>query len=126
VSRTLGGIRQESSGYATAELALALPSLVLILAIGLWLQGAVAVHARCLDAARAGARAAARGDPDGRVRERLAKVVPAGAGIVIAHDGDRITVTVDSRVEVPPGLSAFVGRPTVTGSATAVDEAPSP
>jgi hypothetical protein len=53
-------------------------------------------------------------------------VVPAGAGIVIAHDGDRITVTVDSRVGVPPGLSSFVGRPTVTGSATAVDEAASP
>ncbi len=119
-------MRRESFGYATAELALALPSLVLVLTIGLWLQGAVALQARCLDAARAGARAAARGDQDATVRERMAKVVPSGAGIVIARDGNQITVTVDSSVAVPPGLSAFVGRPTVTGSATAIDEAASP
>lgn len=119
----LGRPRKETAGFVTAELALALPSLVVILAVGLWLQGAVALQARCLDAARAGARAAARGDPDDKIRTRLAAVVPTGAGIVIARDGDRITVTIHSRVDAPAGLSTFVGAPTVTGTAVAVNEA---
>jgi hypothetical protein len=123
VGRRISRNPRNDGGFVTAELALALPSLVLILAIGLWLQGAVALQARCLDAARAGARAAARGDPDATVRARLANVVPTGADIVIARDGGRITVTVDSRVEAPGGLSAFVGRPRVTATAVALDEA---
>lgn len=118
--------RKGPDGFVTAELALALPSLVLILAIGLWLQGAVALQARCLDAARAGARAAARGDPDATIRSRLAKVVPEGAGIVIARDGDRVTVTVDSLVDAPEGLSAFVGQPRVAAKAVAINEATPP
>ena len=67
----------------TAELALALPTLMLIIAVGIWMQSAVALQARCQDAARAGARAAARGDPDGMIhsatRGRPARRAPRSA-----------------------------------------------
>ena len=118
--------RPDESGAVTAELALALPTLVVVLAIGVWLQSAVALQARCLDAARAGARAAARGDPDGTVRARLAAVLPGGASIAIGHGDGRVTVTVLTRAKPPGGISALVGTHEVSASATAADEAELP
>jgi hypothetical protein len=106
----------------TAELALAMPTLILVLVVGLWLQSAVALQARCLDAARAGARAAARGDSDAQIRVALAEALPAGADIGIGHAGDRVTVTVRTAAPVPPGLSSLVGGRTMTASATAAVE----
>jgi hypothetical protein len=112
-----------SAGSVTAELALALPSLLLILTIGIWLQSAVALQARCLDAARAGARAIARGDADGVVRARVAAVLPAGSSVAIEHSGGNVTVQVRAAARPPAGLASFVGAPTVTGLAAAADEA---
>ena len=48
-----------AAGSVTAELALALPSVVLLLAVVLAAGDVVAGQIRCVDAARAGARAAA-------------------------------------------------------------------
>ena len=114
--------RRGDSGAVTAELALALPTLVVVLAIGVWLQSAVALQARCLDAARAGARAAARGDPDSTVQARLAAVLPSGASIAIGHGAGQITVTVRTEARPPGGISAFVGAPEIEAAATATDE----
>lgn len=113
-------------GAVTAELAMALPTLVVVLTIGVWLQSAVALQARCLDAARAGARAAARGDPDGTVRARLAAVLPSGSSVAIGHGDGQVTVTVRTRARPPAGISAFVGAPAVGAAATAADEAGPP
>ena len=110
-------------GSVTAELALALPTLVLVLALGIWLQSAVALHARCLDAARAGARAVVRGDPDAMVRARLAAVLPAGAAVVIGHGGGQVMVTVQARVGLPPGVAALVTAPAISATASSPDEA---
>lgn len=118
--------RAGESGAVTAELALTLPTLVIVLAIGVWLQSAVALEARCLDAARAGARAAARGDPDGTVRARLAAVLPNGASVSIGHGQGQVTVTVRAQARPPAGISAFVGAPAVAAVATAADEAVRP
>ncbi|HEX4017611.1 MAG TPA: TadE family type IV pilus minor pilin [Frankiaceae bacterium] len=106
----------------TAELALALPTLLLIVAVGIWMQSAVALQARCQDAARAGARAAARGDPDGKIRGAVGAALPAGAQIGIRRDGSQVTVSVRATVAVPGGLSALVSEPSVSGSATALTE----
>lgn len=116
--------RPDESGSVTAELALALPTLVLILAVGLWLQGAVALQARCQDAARAGARAAARGDADGAIRAALAGSLPAGAVVGISRAGRVVTVSVRAIPSVPGGLASLVTPPSVTGTASAVDEDP--
>ena len=95
----------------TAELALALPTLMLILAVGIWMQSAVALQARCQDAARAGARAAARGDPDAAIRSALSAALPAGANVGISRAGSQVTVTVQrfragARRAVGPRLGA--------------------
>ena len=53
--------RQRDGGMATAELAVVLPTLVLVIAVGLTMVSVVLAQVRCVDAAREAARAAARG-----------------------------------------------------------------
>jgi hypothetical protein len=108
----------------TAELALTLPTLAIVLVIGIWLQSAVALRAQCLDAARAGARAAARGDADPSIRAQLATVLPSGAAVSIVRAGNGVTVSVESQVRVPGGISDLVGSPRVTAAASGTVEAP--
>jgi Flp pilus assembly protein TadG len=108
----------------TAELALALPTLVLILAVGMWMQAAVALQARCQDAARAGARAAARGDADGAIRSAVTAALPPGADVAISRTAGLVTVSVRAVARVPGGLTSLVGAPSVGASASAVDEDP--
>jgi Flp pilus assembly protein TadG len=108
----------------TAELALALPTLMLIVAVGIWMQSAVALQARCQDAARAGARAAARGDPDTAIRSAISAALPAGANVGISRARSQVTVTVSASVPVPGALSSLVSAPSVTGFAAAQDEDP--
>ncbi len=107
---------------ATAELAVAMPAVVLVLAVVL---GAVSLgldEVRCVDAARAGARAAARGDSAAAVRVEAGRAAPAGARVVVRTAGSRVTVTVtggphrvlsltpsataESMLEVAPGAQA--------------------
>lgn len=70
-------------GMVTAELAVTLPAVVLVL--GLCLAGISAGidQIRCVDAARLGARAAARGDSLGSVRAAAVAAAPAGAVVSI-------------------------------------------
>ncbi len=108
----------------TAELALALPTLMLIIGVGIWVQSVVALQARCQDAARAGARAAARGDPDAAIRSAIGAALPAGAQLSIRRSGSQVTVSVRAAPAVPGVLASLVSAPSVTGSATAEDEDP--
>ena len=70
-------------GMVTAELAVTLPAVVLVL--GLCLAGISAGidQIRCVDAARLGARAAARGDSLGSVRAAAVAAAPAEAVVSI-------------------------------------------
>ncbi|WP_243708493.1 TadE family type IV pilus minor pilin [Actinomadura sp. GC306] len=95
---------------ATAEIAVALPTLVLVTAIALWGLMAASVQLTCTDAARTGARAAARGESLAAVRERVAEAVPKGAMVRVSRDG--ATVHVDVSVSVRPPAAA--GLPAVT------------
>ena len=115
--------QSREAGSATAELALALPTLVLVLTLGVWMQSAVALHARCLDVARAGAPAVARGDPDAQVRGALSADLPAGASVAIGHGGGQVTVTVRAQLRAPAGLATLVSAPMVAASASGPDEA---
>ena len=58
---------------ATAELAVVLPAVLLVLAVALSALGLAIDQIRCVDAARAGARAAARGDTAAAVTRRGAR-----------------------------------------------------
>jgi Flp pilus assembly protein TadG len=116
-------LRGRDEGSVTAELALTLPTLAIVLVIGIWLQSAVALRAQCLDAARAGARAAARGDADSTIRSQLATTLPRGAAVAITHAGRQVTVSVETQVTVPGGIGSLVSSPRVAATATGTIEA---
>lgn len=82
---------------ATAELALALPSLVLVLAVALAGVDLGLSQVRCVDAARLGARLVARGEPRPVVLSEVRRAAPAGASVVLRSSGDHGSVTVTGR-----------------------------
>jgi hypothetical protein len=87
--------RAGERGSATAELAVSLPALVLMLFVALTAVVAVRTELECVDAAREAARSAARGEP-GEVAGR--RVAPAGASVTVSRGGDLIRATVSVRV----------------------------
>jgi hypothetical protein len=78
-------------GSATAELAAALPVVVILLLTGLTGVSAVVTKVRCIDAAREAARSAARGEPGVPAGQRSA---PSGASVTVRVDGDEVRATV--------------------------------
>ncbi|WP_051108867.1 TadE family type IV pilus minor pilin [Actinomadura flavalba] len=105
--------RRRDRGMVTAETALALPSLVLVTVVLLWAVAAASTHLACTDAARSGARAAARGEAVSSVREHVARAVP-GASVEVSRDGEQVHVEVSTSIQAP--LPAF---PTLTATAHA-------
>ncbi|MFJ6139163.1 TadE family type IV pilus minor pilin [Kitasatospora sp. NPDC092286] len=103
------------AGFATAETAVALPALVLLAAMLIWGVLAAAAQIRCVDAARVGARAAARGEPDAAAIARSA--APPGAAVQVGVETDTVRVTVDAPCAGPGRLAAVLS---VRLSATAV------
>jgi len=106
---------QGDRGAVTAEAAMALPALVLVLAAGLWAISVVAAQLACVDAARAGARAAARGEPLEAVRAAALKAAPPQANASVEQQGDLFKVRVSAVVR--PNWAAVM--PLITVSATA-------
>ena len=106
----------------TAETAVVLPVLLVVLAAAIWVIAAVAAQLRCVDAARVGARAAARGDAAAAVVAATSAVAPAGAEIGVVRSGGEVTVVV--RAVVKPFGSALAKLPgtPVAAPATAVLE----
>lgn len=101
--------RAPDGGYATAELAVLLPALVLLLAVLLWGVQAGAAQLRCVDAAREGARAAARGEPAEAVREAALRAGPPGARVRVDEEGELVRVRVEARSVGPGRLGAALG-----------------
>jgi len=85
------------TGMVTAELAVAIPAVVLVLALCLAGVTVGIDQSRCVDAARVAARSAARGDTTGAVREIALAAAPAGATVAVAAGGTLVTVTVEAR-----------------------------
>ena len=88
--------RRRDSGMVTAELAVAIPAAVLVLAVCLSAVRAAVDQIRCVDAARIAARAAARGDDPDRVRELATAAAPDGAEVAI-RGSTMVEVTVTAR-----------------------------
>jgi Flp pilus assembly protein TadG len=80
-------------GSATAELAAALPALMLLTFAGMTAVGAMTTKAQCVDAARDAALAAARGEPG------TPSSVPPGATVSVAVAGKTVTATVRAPVK---------------------------
>ena len=115
VSLRLRELRQDDRGAVTAELAVALPAVVLVLAALLVVVVAGVSQIRVVDAARAGARAASAGESDGRVHEIVAQLAGSSASATVGGDGSWVTVTV--RASVTGGW--FSGPLAVSATATA-------
>lgn len=85
----------DDRGAVTVEAALALCSLVVVLALALAAVGAVAAQLRCVDAAREAARLTARGE-QARAEQLATKIAPRGATVAVTVHGDEITARVSA------------------------------
>lgn len=98
-----------SRGSVTAETALVLPAVAVLLAGVLALGSVVLAQVACVDAARAGARAAARGDASTQVLDQARSLAPAGASVRMVRRPADVTVMVRARVILPlPGSPGIV------------------
>ena len=110
--------RHRDAGYATVEAALAIPSLLLLTLALTGVLAGMATQIRCVDAARVGARAAARGEPPTEVQAAVARASPDSTVHIADKDG-LVHVTVAAPVAGISMLRAF----TVRGEAVEADEA---
>lgn len=85
-------------GAVTAEFAVALPAVLLLLALLLAGSAAGVTQLRLEEAARAGARALARGDDAGAVDVIVRRLAGNAAASAVASDGEWLSVTVSDRV----------------------------
>ena len=93
-------------GYVTAETAVVVPALVLLLGMLLWGVTAAVAHLQCVDGARTGARAAARGEKAADVRTAVRAVAPKGATVATRREGRLVRVHVRARTAGPGLLAA--------------------
>jgi len=112
---TIDGRRRER-GSVTAELAVGLPALILVLAAALTAVSAVVTKLQCVDAAREAARAAARGEPGEPAGRRVA---PDGATVTVSIADGTVTARVSTIVHP---LGGHLPAITVTADAVAEPE----
>ncbi|WP_420076751.1 TadE family type IV pilus minor pilin [Streptomyces sp. JL3001] len=91
-------------GFVTAESAVVLPVLVMFAMALVWGLLVMAAQIQCVDAARAGARAAARQDPTDAVIEVTLEAAPRGAIVTVGREGDEVRVVVVAKPPVLTGL----------------------
>lgn len=118
-----GAVPRSESGAATAELAVAMPAVVLALTAVIAAGQAVVGQVECVDAARAAARAAARGDSPEHVVELARAAAGGGAPVAVTISGaDPVVVQVrrELRLVLPSGP-----RLQLSARATAQREQPS-
>jgi len=77
-----------------------LPAVVTMLAVVVSTGQVVTAQVRCIDAARAGARLAARGEGGAAVTAAARGLAPPGASVVVGSGGSRVTVTVTADVSL--------------------------
>jgi hypothetical protein len=105
---------------ATAELACAIPALLLVFVLALSAITTVTDQVRCLDAARATARALARGDDEAAAVEVGHRLAPRRATVSVTWSDREVSVVV--RGAPSPGLRWLGSRSAPTGRAVAARE----
>ena len=113
-SERAGRTPRGDRGYVTAETAMVIPLLVALTGLLVWGVMAAAAQVRCVDAARAGAREAARSEAPDDVLKAAREAAPAGAQVSVRREGDMVRV----RVAVPAPRFPV----TLTAEAAALDE----
>jgi hypothetical protein len=79
---------------ATVELAVAMPSVLVVLGLSLAALTAGADQVRCVDAARAAARLAARGEPSRQAVAAAEELAPSGSEVRVTTGPAEVTVVV--------------------------------
>jgi Flp pilus assembly protein TadG len=111
-------------GAVTAELAMALP-LLLVITLGLvWLLSLGAAQVRMVDATREVARAVARGDDAAAATARGQQIAPHGAELELTTEGRHITVVGTVEVDGVGGVLEVLPSVRLTASAVAALEDP--
>ena len=113
-SERAGRTPRGDRGYVTAETAMVIPLLVALTGLLVWGVMAAAAQVRCVDAARAGAREAARSEAPADVLQAARAAAPAGARVSVRREGDMFHV----RITVPAPRFPV----TLTAEAAALDE----
>ena len=108
-------------GSITVEAALALCSLVAVLALVLAAVSAVAAQLRCVDAAREAARLTARGEP-ARAEDIARRIAPRGAVVAVTVRGDEVT----ARVSANPAAGLLPGVDVGAEAAAVLEPGPLP
>ncbi|MEU9445530.1 TadE family type IV pilus minor pilin [Streptomyces sp. NPDC048304] len=96
--------RGGDQGFVTAEATVVLCVLVAFTMALVWGLLLVSAQIRCVDAARIGARAAARQDPADAVITVTREAAPRGSRVTVGREGDQVRVTVAVRPPVLSGL----------------------
>ena len=106
-------------GTATAETAVVLPALVLVVVFALWAVAAVTAQLRCVDAASTAARALARGETSAASVAAARAAAPVGARIVVSRSGGLVVVVVRADVRLPGPWSGSLPALSLAGRAVA-------
>ncbi len=96
--------RRADRGFVTAEAAMVLPVLVMFATALVWGLMVVAAQIQCVDAARTGARAAARQDPPEEVVDVAREAASPGARVTVSREAEQVRVVVVARPPVLRGL----------------------
>lgn len=115
--------RSREHGYATAETAVVMPALVVVVLFAVWLLACVGAQLRCVDAARAGARSAARADPSSQVTSLARALAPRGAQVEVTTGGAFVTVVVRAQIHPLGVLVRLLPGTPVSARASAEREA---
>lgn len=115
----------------TAETAMVLPVLVVVAALAMAVLAHGVDQVRCIDAARAAARAAARGDSPQAVLSTARSGAPAGSVVSVTSTGSTLVVEVTAPGRAawlpglaPPSARAVADREFVPASTSPSDGAP--
>ncbi|MFE7159142.1 TadE family type IV pilus minor pilin [Streptomyces sp. NPDC057636] len=100
--------RAGDRGFVTAEAAVVLPVLVTFTLALVWALMAASAQIQCVDAARAGARALARQDPQGSAVESAKRFAPRGAKVAVSREGDLVRVAVEAAAPGPGVLNVHL------------------
>jgi hypothetical protein len=114
-----GRERPGDRGSVTAEIAVALPALVVMVMAALSAVAVATAQLRCVDAAREAARAAARGDTLPVVRGIARHSAPPRAAVAVTTHGEQVSVTVSASVRLLSGRGPAIA---VEGRAVAAVE----
>ncbi len=82
-----------------------IPVLVAFVMVLLWALVAASAQIRCVDAARAGARAAARSEPEAAVLTAARDAAPRGSRVAVGRAGELWRVTVETPAPGPAALA---------------------